>query len=236
MAISVGGAILGAAGIGAAASIGGQLLAGKRSGGSIGQTVKQATAAGIHPLYALGAGYNPPAMPSSGSGLGEGISRAGEALAGGGEAYARNLRAEASFAGDQNMDMARHGAQMKKLAAETDYILQNTEFTKHKMLQDRLNYTGIGRGSFPPGPAPNPMVEGVQTGRQPKTGYAFDPGVSDADVMEGRIGEISDFTYGPWVALKDHYYNMQINRYADQFRPNYKSPYRKVPPSAWGGP
>lgn len=191
-------------------------------------SVKDAQAAGIHPLYALGGGYAPSPVPSTGSGLGEGITRAGEAIGRGVAAKGAADERRATEKGDQAMAMSLHGAQLNKLVAETDFINQQAEASRVKLLEGAINQTGIGRGINPTMPPPPPPYSGIQVGKGKV--YHHDPNISDTDIEQQRIGEMADFTYGPWVALKDHYYNMMVNRYNDSSR------YVRTPPGAWGGP
>jgi len=141
MAISIGGAILGAAAISAGAGLASQAIGPKGTNKSgIIHTVQDAKAAGIHPLYALGAtpGY---AQAPSGSALGEGISSVGRAASTGLRQYGAHLADQPTTSESNQAE-----ANLAYTNAQTDLIKQNMEASKLAMMMQRTNQTGYGRG------------------------------------------------------------------------------------------
>lgn len=103
---------------------------------AIQRRVMDAKAAGIHPLYAMGqsGGY---AAPMTGSGLGEGL----EAVSGAIGSTARREDRKQRYAQGQ----PAAAASLAHTQAQTDYIRQQTEHIKLKMMEQRVNQTGFGR-------------------------------------------------------------------------------------------
>ena len=146
--------IITAAAITAGAGLAGSLLGGgdnnnaikfaeKQAKKRIQWTVRDAQRAGIHPLYALGAGYQPPVMPSSGSSLGEGISRAGAAVGEGVRALGAKKDREAEILAGQPQAQAN----LAYTVANTDLIKQNIEASRLAMMMQSANNSGYGRGA-----------------------------------------------------------------------------------------
>lgn len=186
--------------------------------------VADAKAAGIHPLYALGATPAIPGMPSGGSGASEGLQQIAGTL---GEESQRRTQAGITK-GDTAMRVSQHAANLGHTQASTDYIGWQSKLIQQKIMEGRLNQTGIGRAMDPPGPE----YSGVKMGSGKP--WLHDPRVSDTAVSSERIGELADFTVGPYVAYADWRYN-------SPYYQRLKERARKMAPQdtpywAYGGP
>lgn len=203
MAISIGGALLGAAGISAAAGIAGGLMQQNNKPGDIGRTVRQAKAAGIHPLYALGQ----PTMGSwapSGSALGEGIQNVARAASGGLKQYAAHKVDQAAI--ESGAPQAE--ANLAYTLAQTDSITQATAASRLAVMMQRTNQTGYGREAIEAQPLDMSQVTDPATGRvvmtnTPAGWHYLDPNVVPQRTFEDEYGEIGEiYGVGRYAASK----------------------------------
>jgi len=203
MALSLAAATLGAAGIGAGAS----LLGGKQSNDaskkmlrmqmneSIQRRVKDARKAGVHPLFALGASVG--ASPTSGMGD-SGITAAGDAIASGLKGYSRAKASERQTrindavakaqVGSANASAARDIAEAQLLDSER----KRTEIDMYSRGRDAYNPSRME--SYMVGPQPgNPelgphTVVPVEQQAQQKTNPNVQAGIGPAWVERYDIG------------------------------------------------
>lgn len=204
---------LGAAGIAAGASILGGYLSGKSQEKLAGKNrqlqkqfakegirwkVEDARAAGIHPLYALGAS-TPAFTPDiqSGSGLGEGIAQAGQSIQ-------RGMQA----AEQQRASQPAQAAALAHTQAQTDYIGWQTQLLKNKVMEQKLNQTGIGRDQVTAQHLDMSQVTDPATGRvamvnTPVGWHRLDTSQVPQRVMEDEYGEIAE-VYGAGRYLQDY--------------------------------
>lgn len=141
-------------------------------------TVKDARAAGIHPLAALGSpvagSWASPVAPYAGDAIGEGISRIGDAVTKG--------------AGNELVQLQKDAerARIANLNANTAVTLADAE-SRTTLARARAAGQSMDTADL------------VARGRPILT----DRGFSDAQKFENRYGELSDFIFGPLIAEAD---------------------------------
>ena len=122
--------------------------------------VADATAAGLHPLYALGASGGAPAggSPSfmlgqsqSGSYLGPGIAAAGRAI---GRAVSRGGRQRIDPLTEANVSLIREQTRGQRI--QNDILLDQAAHAARKRVEQRAVHTGLGRA----GPTDTPPLPG----------------------------------------------------------------------------
>lgn len=145
-------------------------------------TVKDARAAGIHPLAALGSpvagSWASPVARYSGDAIGEGLSRLGDAVNKGAGNELQRLQMDAERARIRNLD------------ANTAATLADAQSRSAIAAARRRGQTMD--------------VADVATTTDPRSVMlGADPSWPDAQKYENRYGELSDFIFGPAIAWSD---------------------------------
>lgn len=145
-------------------------------------TVKDARAAGIHPLAALGSpvagSWASPVAPYSGDAIGEGLSRIGGAI-------------------DKGM-----GSELEKLQLEAERArIRNLDANTAATLADATSRTTLANARRSGQSLDTADVATTTDRRSAMLGA--DPSWPDAQVYENRYGELSDFIFGPQIAWAD---------------------------------
>ena len=146
---------------------------------SIRWRVKDATAAGVHPLYALGAPTVSYAPQAVGADLASGISNAGQDI---GRAVAAGMTPESKSAS------ILEALTLDRAALENDLLRSQIRATN-------AAGTAAGLPSVLGDPADPLKIAGVSISRN--------PGWSDAQDIENRYGELGDYLYGVPVMATD---------------------------------
>lgn len=177
---------------------------------AIQRRVQDARAAGVHPLYALGAQVNSPVLsvgtPSSAvDSVARGAAEIGDAIS------ERSARAKLESQNDQahEANLAESAARRRLLEAQADdYVMRTVLASEEARAIQRANAqqdivkvpaqakeyetpaSSAGRKQFP-GPF-----------RPDGSSWRTSP-TAQAQQMEDEYGEVTDFTYGPYRALND---------------------------------
>lgn len=166
--------------------------------------VDDAKKAGVHPLYALGAqttSFSPVSVGAVGdTSLGSGIASAGQDLS-------RAMAATASK--PTRVEAVAQAQAIEKGALENDLL--RVQIRKLNSQIGPPMPTLADKNPLPGQPVPIPVdkVEGAPVMMTGGHRWDHNPGWSNADDIEKRYGEMSDWTYGPLVAWADMVHNAQ---------------------------
>lgn len=170
--------------------------------------VKDAEKAGIHPLYALGANtvsYSPSSVGTTANDYGF-IGDAGQ-----------NIGRAIQSGSDQQSRIAAlqlTAAQLQNQGLELDNELKKTQLVSAARLAGQ---PGTGPGIPPLFGADDgspPLMHDARNPQYTTNLRAFgrdiqpSPKASDAQSYEDRYGEMSDYVFGPYIALQDWYHNI----------------------------
>lgn len=170
--------------------------------------VKDAEAAGIHPLYALGANtvsYSPTSVGSTATDFGF-LGDAGQNI---GRAIQSQMPGEKRLAALQLT-----AANLQNEGLQLDNDLKRTQLVSAARLAGQPG-TGPGIPSLFGTDDGNPLL--MHDARRPQyttnlrafgKDYEPSPSISDAQSYEDRYGEMSDYIMGPAAAIADWYHNI----------------------------
>jgi len=192
--------------------------------------VQDALKAGIHPLYAMGAqttSFQPTAVGGSDFGLpdaGQNIARAIDATRTTPESALALRSSQVQLEGLQlDNDLKR-----TQLASAIRLANQTGAHPAMPSPFDRQVLPGqADSGVFPDSGSPaQHMLRQPQFTSNLRLGgrdWAPNPAWSDAQNYEDRYGEMSDYTFGPAIALSDYFYNMRNARWGNPWNLFYKN-------------
>ncbi len=161
--------------------------------------VQDAEAAGIHPLYALGANVTSPTI-GGGSVARSGVVAAGRTVARAASDYGSSKRV--AEAHDQAMRESAAKSTMYEAAAGRDYIEQMKSASEIGVSAQRLNQTGFGRGDVSKlGPLYQKMYDNRKELGSLGEGEMFLVGPQVAEQLEG-MGAVALGTYGTTTGRK----------------------------------
>lgn len=181
--------------------------------------VKDAEAAGVHPLFALGANTTSYQPTNVGGGAAD-FSFIGEAGQNIGRAIDATRSTPASALALQLGKIQLEGAQLDNDLKRTQLasaLALNTQAGGHPGLPapfDRTAVPGQGDSGVYPDNLNTPAHHMLRQPQYTTNLKAFGkdimphPGYSDAQSYEDRYGEMSDFVAGPWIAYKDWMHNV----------------------------
>lgn len=168
-----------------------------------------AKAAGIHPLYALGANttsYSPVSVGhSASSALGDGISSAGADISRAVTASStQEGRVSAFDKTVQELSLQKMGLENELLASQIAKMRGQVgppmpALNTQQQIPGQWPTTVIPLDKKGPDAAPDLGIHGKR--------WLHDPGMSNADEFEKRYGELSDYVAGPYTLWRDMLYN-----------------------------
>lgn len=169
--------------------------------------VEDARRAGIHPAIALGA------QPASYSPIGVGDTGT-QHLAASGQDLSRAIDStRTAFSRTSAYEQTVQDLTLQKMGLENEYLASQIAKVKQQVgpPMPGTNYLMDGQtasGAVPPGhDTRNPQF----TPKMSIAGMNWNPNPrwTDAQTMEDRYGEITDYIYGPGVVVADYYHNMK---------------------------
>lgn len=174
--------------------------------------VEDAKRAGIHPAIALGA------QPASYSPIGVGDTGT-QHLAAAGQDISRAIDSTRTASSRTSaFDQTVQGLTVQKMGLENELLASQIAKTKMQvgppMAGDNYLIPGQTASGLP--------VPIMHAGKQPQfttnlriggADWLPHPGWSDAQAFEDRYGEMSDYTFGPAIAVSDYFYNNRNSRW-----------------------
>lgn len=163
--------------------------------------VEDAKKAGIHPLYALGASTSSFAPSSVGDTFGASVANAGQDISRAITAtQTQEERNNSTVQAVQMLQLERGGLQNELLRLQIRKAEQSLNPPLPSLPLDPVASDVVGI----------PRQDDFQERPRLALGqgeFRTDPGVSNAEDFEKRYGEMTDFTFGPYIAYKDYTYN-----------------------------
>lgn len=173
--------------------------------------VEDARAAGIHPLFALGAqthSFSPVSVGSSAdTSMGDAIASAGQNI---------GRAASAALTSDERAKVAAADAlSLEKAGLENELLRTQIGSLRQKMVGNPPAMPGSS--AVIPGQGETVVLPQDKPGERPHIqlgqGWRWrtDPQVTGGQAAEDRYGEVSDFTFAPYALFRDWLYNLQHN-------------------------
>lgn len=180
--------------------------------------VKDAEAAGVHPLYALGANtmsYSPTQVGQStpdSNFIGETGQNIGRAIQAG-SSNQRKLDAIGTTMAAINLEGASLDNELKKVQIASAIRLANQNGAAHGIPDPFAQLpAGVaieGQGDAIPLHHQMKLPEYLTNLKIAGNDWKPHPGWSNAQTYEDRYGEMSDYIFGPAIAASDYFYNMR---------------------------
>jgi len=180
--------------------------------------VKDAEAAGVHPLYALGANTTSYQPTQVGGGASD-FSFLGDAGQNIGRAIQSQMPSE-----KRALALQTTAAALQNEGLQLDNELKRTQLISAVRLANQPG-TGPGVPSLPPPGHEDQPPTFTRNLRIAGRDWFPNPRYSNADAFEQRYGEMSDYAFGPAIFVDDYKHNMPAHRpWTDIAR---RSPYTK---------
>lgn len=174
--------------------------------------VEDARKAGIHPAIALGA------QPASFSPIGVGDTGTGH-LAAAGQDLSRAIDTTRTASSRTSaFDQTVRGLTIQKMGLENELLASQVAKVKQQIGPPMAGDDYLVPGQTASG-LPVPLMHSA---RNPQfttnlriggADWLPHPGWSDAQAFEDRYGEMSDYTFGPAIAVSDYFYNNRNSRW-----------------------